>query len=503
MKNYISCFCVAIVCMMQMLCFVSCKSDEDDGGQPVITGVRAIDPEKADSLFTESDPWDIIVLVGRNLGGAKEIYINDQKVSFNPTYATSTHIILSIPGELKLVGANPELKSEIRVVTSHSTATYAFHINSPAPYLISYTADWTDDMPLSPGQEIRIKGENFYEVESLYLTDFNPLEVDDDGNPVEPEGPVTKYEITDYEIGADFDLVTAKLPATVLEKGYIVIECHSGSSVIGFSSAKPNPPVIEDISSDMPVWGEPCTLFGKEFNDPVAIIIGKNEITIPAKDITVNDDKTQLTFTLPTLPEKGGRLILVTEQGRDTIPFYQKSTVLIDFDSFGRYFWGGTDSGKVVDQTSANNKPANTSGQFWGIEGTTQLNNGWWGPLYLGESQIPDIPESTPIEDIEFRYECYMHYPEVEGMECWFILCDGSDFKGQYMFNGYHDRITGKCETGRWMSCSIPLRNLVTGGSTYGDIRLSLTSVYLHLCNGLAEQDVAVYFDNFRLYVRQ
>ena len=87
MKNYISCFCVAIVCMMQMLCFVSCKSDGDDGGQPVITGVRTIDPEKADSLFTEADPWDIIVLVGHNLGGAKEIYINDQKISFNPTYA--------------------------------------------------------------------------------------------------------------------------------------------------------------------------------------------------------------------------------------------------------------------------------------------------------------------------------------------------------------------------------------------------------------------------------
>ena len=46
MKNYISCFCVAIVCMMQMLCFVSCKSDGDDGGQPVITGVRTIDPKR-------------------------------------------------------------------------------------------------------------------------------------------------------------------------------------------------------------------------------------------------------------------------------------------------------------------------------------------------------------------------------------------------------------------------------------------------------------------------
>ena len=204
-------------------------------------------------------------------------------------------------------------------------------------------------------------------MESLYLTDFNPLEVDDDGNPVEPEGPVTKYEITDYEIGPDFDLITAKLPATVLEKGYIVIECHSGSSVIGFTSAKPNPPVIEEISSDMPVWGEPCTLFGKEFNDLVAIIIGKNEITIPAKDITVNDDKTQLTFSLPTLPEKGGRLILVTEQGPRHNTLLSEEHRTDRLRQFRTLFRGGTDSNKVVDRTSANNKPANTSGKFRGI----------------------------------------------------------------------------------------------------------------------------------------
>ncbi len=498
MKNYKTLFCVAIVCLMQVLFFASCSPDDDNDGLPMITGVRSI--ENPDSLFTEGERWQLIVIMGRNLNGAKEIYINDQMISFNPTYVTSTDIILSIPEKLKLVGEDPNLKPEIRIVTDHGVATYAFHVNSPAPYLISYTADWLGQQPLAPGQEIRIKGENFYEVQSLYISETNPYEVDEEGNPIEPEGPVAKYEISEFTVNASFDGITATMPTTFPDKGYIVLECYSGPSVIGFSSVKPKPPVIEDISSDMPVWGEPCTIFGKDFDDVVAIMIGKDEITIPAKDIIANDDNTQLTFSLPSLPEKGGRLILITEQGRDTVPFYQKSRVMIDFDNYGRYFWGGTDLGKSVDETTVNNKPANTSGKFWGIEGTTQIGNGWWGPLYLGEAQITDIPDDTPIEKVEFRYECYMHYPYVDGMDTWFILCDATPTQGQYFFDGYKDRITGRCEQGRWMCCSIPMAEF-TSVATFGEVRQNLTSVYLHVCNSNNVQDIAVYFDNFRMYV--
>ena len=479
---------MSIFFLMQVLFFVSCDKGDGDG-QPVITGVRSI--ENPDSLFTEGERWQMIVIMGRNLNGAKEIYVNDQSVSFNPTYVTSTDIILTIPPKLKLVGEDPSLKPEIRVVTDHGTATYDFHVNSPAPYLISYTAEWNGEQPLVPGQEIKIKGENFYEVKNLYISEINPYEVDDEGNPVEPEGPVTKYEIVDYQVNAAFNQITATMPSS----------CYSGESVIGFSSVKPNPPIIEDISSDMPIWGEPCTIFGKDFDDVVAIVIGKNEITIPAKDITANDDNTKLTFSLPTLPEKGGSLILITEQGRDTVPFYQKSRVMVDFDNYGRYFWGGTDSSKTVDETTASNKPANTSGKFWGIEGTTQIGNGWWGPIYIGEAQITDIPDDTPIDKVEFRFECYMHYPFVEGMDTWFILCDATPTQGQYFFNGYTDRITGKCEQGRWMCCSIPMSKF-TQAATFGEIRQNLTSVYLHVCNPINIQDIAVYFDNFRMYVK-
>ena len=500
MKNYKTLFCVAIVCLMQVLFFASCSSDGDKYGQPVITGIRSI--ENPDSLFTDGERWQLIVIMGHHLDGAKEIYINDQKISFNPTYVTSTNIILSIPEKLKLVGEDPSLRPEIRLVTDHGTATYAFHVNSPAPNLISYTADWVGEEPLVPGQEFRIKGENFYEVQSLYISEINPYEVDEEGNLVEPEEPVTKYEITEFTVNATFDEITALMPASFPDEGYIVLECYSGPSVIGFRSVKPAPPVIEDISSDMPVWGEPCTIYGKDFDDIVAIVIGKNEITIPAKDISANEDNTQLTFSLPTLPEKGGRLILITEQGRDTVPFYQKSRVLVDFDNYGRYWWGGTDSSKPVDETTANNKPANTSGKFQGIEGTTQINGKWWGPLYLGDAQITDIPDDTPIEKVEFRYECYMHYPYVEGMECWFILFDATEIpQGQYIFDVYKDRITGQCEQGRWMCCSIPMEKF-TSVATFGEIKQYLTSVYLHVSNPINVQDIAVYFDNFRMYVK-
>ena len=500
MKNYKTLFCVAIVCLMQVLFFASCSSDGDKDGQPVITGIRSI--ENPDSLFTDGERWQLIVIMGHHLDGAKEIYINDQKISFNPTYVTSTNIILSIPEKLKLVGEDPSLRPEIRLVTDHGTATYAFHVNSPAPNLISYTADWVGEEPLVPGQEFRIKGENFYEVQSLYISEINPYEVDEEGNLVEPEEPVTKYEITEFTVNATFDEITALMPASFPDKGYIVLECYSGPSVIGFRSVKPTPPVIKDISSDMPVWGEPCTIYGKDFDDIVAIVIGKDEITIPAEDISANEDNTQLTFSLPTLPEKGGRLILITEQGRDTVPFYQKSRVLIDFDNYGRYFWGGTDSSKPVNETTANNKPANTSGKFQGIEGTTQIENGWWGPLFLGDAQITDIPDDTPIEKVEFRYECYMHYPYVEGMDCWFIFfTDTPTPQSQYSFDGYKDRITGECEQGRWMCCSIPMEKF-TSAATFGEIKQNLTSVYLHVCNPKNVQDIAVYFDNFRMYVK-
>lgn len=484
---------LTIICFLCTLFVVACNSDDDDR-IPVITGVRSVDAAKADSLFTEGVRWQLIALIGKNLDGAKEIYINDQKISFNSTYVTSTHVILSIPEKLVLVGENPELPAEIRLVTDHGVATFAFHVNSPAPYAVSYTTKWEGENPIQPGQEISIIGENFYEIQRISLSNVNPMEVDEEGNPVEPSILVESYEITDYWVSENFKVITAKMPNVILERGYLVIECYSGSVVLGFRSQKGHKPDIVDVTSDMPILGEPCTLMGHYFNDPVSVIIGKNEIVIPAKDLMVNDTKDRLTFVLPKLPVKGEQLVLVTEEGRDTIPFYQTSKIIVDFDTYGKFHWGMNQ----VSNESAQHGPANHSGVYYGIEGTTEIGAGWWGPMYCGDGNVPDVPDATLIENIEFRFECYMKYPYAEGMDCWFnLLADHL-----YPFSGYKDRITGNYDVEKWMSCSIPLSNFTTA-TTYGEVKELLNFVYLHVCNATNVQPIGVYFDNFRVYVKQ
>ena len=86
--------------------FTACNDDEG-GGVPVIHHIRLVDPEKADSTFTDVNPGTMIVVIGENLNDVRKVFINEQEVSFNSNYGTSTSLILTIPGELQLTGANP------------------------------------------------------------------------------------------------------------------------------------------------------------------------------------------------------------------------------------------------------------------------------------------------------------------------------------------------------------------------------------------------------------
>ena len=97
---------------LPLLALISCQNDDDS--IPVIHYIRVTDPTRADSTFTDVSPGTMIVVVGEHLGGTQKIFINDQEVSFNRNYVTSTNIILTVPNELELTGQNPELKGEIR-----------------------------------------------------------------------------------------------------------------------------------------------------------------------------------------------------------------------------------------------------------------------------------------------------------------------------------------------------------------------------------------------------
>ena len=86
--------------------FTACNDDEG-GGVPVIHHIRLVDPEKADSTFTDVNPGTMIVVIGENLNDVRKVFINEQEVSFNSNYGTSTSLILTIPGRIATDGCQP------------------------------------------------------------------------------------------------------------------------------------------------------------------------------------------------------------------------------------------------------------------------------------------------------------------------------------------------------------------------------------------------------------
>lgn len=167
----------------------SCKDNEGNDGIPVIKYLRVTDPTLADSTFTDVNPGTMITVIGENLGGVTEVYINNQKISFNSTYSTPTSLIITVPydEDFKLSGPNPELPSELRVVTNHGIAVYPLHVLSPGPGITRIAATY----PLKPGSQATLIGTNFYEIQRIYFT---------------TDSINVTQEITDYQISNDFKI---------------------------------------------------------------------------------------------------------------------------------------------------------------------------------------------------------------------------------------------------------------------------------------------------------
>lgn len=464
---------------------VSCSEDEQ---QPVITGVRLTDPTKADSLFTDAQRGQMCVLVGQHLGGATQLYINNQSVSFNPVYNTDHSLIFSIPGTLTLYGEDQTLPNEIRLVTAGGVATYAFHVLSPVPVISYYKVSLTQ-LPdgtygVSPGQPLTIYGENFYEVEHVYLSTTDPT---DDGG-----GTGETFAMQSFTVNSDYTEIAVTMPATIPEEAYIVVETYQGLAAYGFSSRIPAPELI-DISSDMPIPGQTVTLYGRNLLEVLSLDICGT--VLDADDLTLADDQGSLTFTMPALPSAGGNITLTTLGGTATLAgFCAYDHLITDFDDHatGWYSWGGEDIHGVSESDGA---PALHSGNYAGVEGKIG-SQWWWGNTYYGGIQYPSaIDGSTATADLELRFECY-YAVEPNGVQFNLKLCDLET--GSIDLT---DRISGTQPVGQWFTVAIPLTTL-TSAATYSDF-VAKNDGNLNLNTRSSEamlaQYFAAYFDNFRI----
>lgn len=475
---------VLMLALLTAFSVASCQDDEDGGGAPVIHYVRVTDPALADSTFTDAQPGTMIAVIGERLGGLQAVYINGYEVSINSTLATSTCIILTIPTVdeenpdlFQLVGTNPELPAEIRVVTDHGTATYAFHVLSPAPFISRLAVEY----PVDPGEEMSIIGGNFYELQKIYFSE---------------DSITVAQEVTEYTVNDDFDEITFNAPSTVIEQGYLFVVCYTDTAVVEFIRNAPKP-TITAISSTMPVVGSEVTITGQNFIGLTGIDVN-GEFTIPATDIEVSAAYDELTFVMPQAPAQSGTLAVNTVGGTAEWPgtFYPIENVILDYDNVGWFIWG---SGSGVFTTDGSAPPFVATGNYTSITGTISAWNYWWNQSVNNAVYSTDaIPGGTSTADLELQFECYIEQA-YEGPVMQIVM--GGNF--DYSLTNYVpvSAFSGEMETGHWMQVSVPLSQIVAestwqeflnrGNSEFG--------VYYTNPTEMADVYIGVHMDNFRV----
>lgn len=475
-----------ILSLLMTFTITSCKDDGEGNGLPVIHYVRMTDPALADSTFTDVDPGTMIAVIGENLTGVKEVYINDQEISFNANYGTANSLIITVPSDedFLLSGPNPEVTSELRIVTDHGVATYPLHVLSPGP-IISYISAF---YPINPGDEITLMGENFYEIKRIYFTKDS----------VEVTQP-----ITDYQVSSDFDEITFSVPDKLMEDGYIILECYTSDACIEFAHNGPKPE-ITGISSTMPIVGSEVTIVGKNFVNPSEVNIN-DEITIPEEDLEVSASFDAITFILPEAPTHAGKISVTTIGGTAEMDnFYPIDNVIIDYDGKGGLdpMWSGANLGAFV--ANSNEAPYISTGYCTGMKGTITPAEQWWWQQTLHTPVWPSsdiIPENTLISELELQYECYLG----EAMEGPVIQVSMGEASGDGIFTltGYTpvSSFTGKAELKEWMQCSIPLESLIEE-TTWGAFTANHNQVlnfYITYPNCTKDTKIEIYVDNFRI----
>lgn len=140
--------------------FTSCE--EDDGvplvepeGTPTISYLRVTDPEASDSLLVRAELGQGVAIIGKNLGGTREIWFNDREAVINPSWVTNRSIIVSVPNVAPL-----EITDHMYLVDdAGDTLAYPFEVTIPAPEIHSAVNEWPMD-----GENLVLNGNYFFDV---------------------------------------------------------------------------------------------------------------------------------------------------------------------------------------------------------------------------------------------------------------------------------------------------------------------------------------------------
>ncbi|WP_207495793.1 glycan-binding surface protein [Aridibaculum aurantiacum] len=142
--------------------YTSCKKEQlPNGGEPRIKYVRVTNPASADSLLVGAGQGSLIAIVGENLQDAVEIWFNDQRATLNPTYITSTTILVNVPQPIPT-----SINNKMKIIFSNGKQLlHDFEVQISKPVVSSMVSEYVNE-----GDIAVIHGNYFYEPLSVHFT---------------------------------------------------------------------------------------------------------------------------------------------------------------------------------------------------------------------------------------------------------------------------------------------------------------------------------------------
>jgi hypothetical protein len=161
---------VLVAGMLMATVFLGACQDEDEisMGPPSIERVRTTDPTTVDSAFTSATLGSTLAIIGTNLMGTQQVYLNDYPLGVNTAYVTNNSVIVTIGDSVPTVATNPNVTNKLRLVTRSGESVIEFQTLPPAPQITQVKNQY-----LKAGDKMTLFGRYFYFVDTVYFPGEN------------------------------------------------------------------------------------------------------------------------------------------------------------------------------------------------------------------------------------------------------------------------------------------------------------------------------------------
>ncbi len=436
---------LAIFIVLAGAVFFSCRKNDSGSGTPVINQIRAVDSTKRDSSFQQAQPGQLIVIQGSNLSGLQAVYFNDTSAYFNPSYATSTNVIINVPSSAQTIATNPNVPSIIKLVTNHGTATYSFKLYLQPPYINSISFD-------NSGKFVVINGGNFVGVQKITF----PI----------PGAADTALSFTVDKTGR---IITAEIPPGTAVNDSLRVYCTFGSGAYSY----PPPMSITSVSNENGAAGATITITGTNF-------IGVDKVIFPGGNEGTNIQSlsaTQISVTVPSGITAPDSLRITGGLGNATAPRIFDSYFTHPSPGYLSTFenqWNSDNTGytgwTATYRTAPSSTYPNSTGNFVSITGSAPAvgSYNWWYSNGMGiqGNSLPWVsnPSSAKASDYLLKFEAYVNFDWKAG-GIYITTNNGSIGGGSYIYEWapWQNASGGVYHPSGWITVTVPLTSILAG----------------------------------------